>query len=116
MNKIEMLTAEADRRRQDFGASLRKLRRKLTPLGLVDEALRKLDPHAEAINATGRSLRRNPLPAVPLLLGLSWLVLNARKPGKPTRLKRRARSLITSQKKENHHEDDQKAQNGQGRP
>lgn len=116
MNRIETLEREADRARADFTASLRKLRRKLTPLGLADEALRKLDPHAEAVVATGRSLRRNPLPALSLLVGLGWLALNAREPEKPTKPKRKARSLIPSQKKENHHEDNRKTQNGQGRP
>jgi len=116
MNRIDALEAEADRRRQDFAASLRKLRRKLTPLGLADEALRKLDPQGQAVIAAGKSLRRNPLPVVPLLLGLSWLVLNARKTDKPAQIKRKSKSLIASQKKENHHEDDQKAQAGQSRP
>ncbi len=106
MNRIDALEAEADRRRQDFAASLRKLRVKLTPLGLADEALRKLDPQGQAVVAAGKSLRRNPLPAVPLLLGLSWLALNARKADKPLPVKRKSKSLIAPQKKENHHEDD----------
>ena len=106
MNRIDVLEAEADRRRQDFAASLRKLRQKLTPLGLADEALRKLDPHGQAVIAAGKSLRRNPLPAVPLLLGLSWLALNARKPDKALPVKRKSKSLIALQKKETHNEDD----------
>lgn len=111
MNQIETLEAEADRRREDFALSLRKLRRRLTPLGLADEAMRRLDPQGEALTAAGRSMRQNPLPAIPLLLGLSWLALNARQPPtKPAKLKRRARSLIASQKKDGHDEDDQKAQ------
>lgn len=99
MNRIDALEAEADRRRADFAASLRKLRLKLTPLGLADEALRKLDPQGQAVIAAGKSLRRNPLPVVPLLLGLSWLALNARKPD-TAQIKRKSKSLITSQKKE----------------
>lgn len=106
MTRIEMLEAEADRKREDFAASLRKLRHKLTPLGLADEALRRLDPHGDALTATGRSLRRNPLPAVPLLLGLSWLALNARRSARPLSLKRKQKTLIAPQKKENHHGDD----------
>jgi hypothetical protein len=44
MNHIDALEAEADRRRADFAASLSKLKRKLTPLGLADAGLHKLDP------------------------------------------------------------------------
>ncbi|MGE0240814.1 MAG: hypothetical protein AB7S59_19005, partial [Parvibaculaceae bacterium] len=80
MNRIDALEAEADRRRADFAKSLRKLRSKLTPLGLADEGLRRLDPHSQAVDAVGQSLRENPLPAIPLLLGLGWLVLNTRRP------------------------------------
>lgn len=101
MNRIDALEAEADRRRAAFADSLRRLKRKLTPLGLADEALRKLDPQVQAVDAVGQSLRRNPLPAVPLLLGLGWLVLNARqpsKPAKPRKLKRKSKSLIAAQK------------------
>lgn len=116
MNRIDALEVEADRRRADFAVSLRKLRLKLTPLGLADEALHKLDRQGQAVVAAGKSLRRNPLPLVPLLLGLSWLVLNARKPDKALPVKRKSKSLIASQKKENHHEDNQKAQAGQSRP
>lgn len=116
MNHIDALEAEADRRRADFAASVRKLRLKLTPLGLADEALRKLDPQGQAFAAAGKSLRRNPFPIVPLLLGLSWLVLNARRPDRPAQLKRKSKSLIASQRKENHHENDEKAQAGQSRP
>jgi hypothetical protein len=116
MNRIDALEAEADRRRADFAASLRKFRLKLTPLGLADEALRKLDPQGQAVMSTGKSLRRNPFPLVPLLLGLSWLVLNARKPDRALPARRKTKSLIASQKKENHHEDNQKAQAGQSRP
>jgi hypothetical protein len=116
MNRIDALEAEADRRRNDFVASLRKLKRKLTPLGLADEGLRQLDPQGQAVNAVGQSLRQNPLPAIPLLLGLGWLVLNVRKPVKPAKLKRgKGKSLIASQKKERHDEDDQKAQSKQDR-
>jgi hypothetical protein len=106
MNPIDVLEAEADRRRADFAASLRKVRRKLTPLGLADEALRQLDPGRQAVATAGRSLRRNPLPAIPLLLGLSWLALNARKPErpKPSRLNRKSRTLIATSKKEDHNE------------
>jgi hypothetical protein len=103
MNPIDVLEVEADRRRADFAASLRRLRLKLTPLGLADEGLRLIDPQAQAVDAVGQSLRKNPLPAIPLLLGLGWLVLNARQPTKPARprkLKRTRRSLITSQKTE----------------
>lgn len=101
MNRIDVLEAEADRRRAEFAKSLRMLRRKLTPLGLADEGLRRLDPQVQAVETVGRSLRKNPLPAIPLLLGLGWLVLNARqpsKPAKPRRLKRKSKSLIGSQK------------------
>ena len=102
MNRIDVLESEADRRRADFAASLRKLRQKLTPLGLADEGLRLIDPQAQAVDAVGQSLRKNPLPAIPLLLGLGWLVLNARqqpsKPARPRKLKRARRSLIASQK------------------
>lgn len=103
MTKLEELEAEADRRRQDFAHRLRKLKPRLTPLGLADEALRRLDPQAEAVAATGRALRRNPLPALPLLLGLGWLVLETRKPPKAVKaakLKRKQTTLITSQEKE----------------
>lgn len=103
MTKLAELEAEADRRRQDFGKSLRKFKPRLTPLGLADEALRRLDPQAEAIAATGRTLRRNPLPALPLLLGLGWLVLEARKPAKarkPVQVRRNEKPMITSQEKE----------------
>jgi hypothetical protein len=116
MNRIETLEAEADRRREDFAASLRKLRRKLTPLGIADEALRRLDPDGEVVTTAGRSLRRNPLPAIPLLLGLSWLALNAhRRSAKPLKLKRRAKSLITSQKKENHYGNHSETQSDEDR-
>jgi hypothetical protein len=116
MNRIDTLEAEADRRRADFVASLRKLKRKLTPLGLADASLHKLDPEVEALTAIGRSLRENPLPVVPLLIGLAWLAVNTRNPAKPVKLKRdKGRSLIPSQEKETHHEDDQKAQTKQGR-
>lgn len=101
MNRIDILEAEADRRRTEFAESLRKFRRKLTPLGLADEGLRKLDPQVQAVNAVGQSLRNNPLPAIPLLLGLGWLVLNARQPSKstkPRKLKRKSKSLIATQK------------------
>ncbi len=102
MNRIETLEAEADRRREDFAASLRKVRRKLTPLGLADEALRRLDPEARALTDAGRSLGLNPLPAIPLLLGLSWLVLNGRRPDRTRsqRIRRKPRTLIATQKKE----------------
>lgn len=116
MNRIDALEAEADRRRNDFIASLRKLKRKLTPLGLADAGLRKLDPEAEAVKAVSQSLSENPLPVVPLLLGLGWLALNARKPAKPARLARgKGRSLVASKKKERSYEDDQKAQDKQDR-
>jgi len=101
MNRIDMLEAEADRRRMEFAESLRKLRRKLTPLGLADEGLRKLDPQAQAVDAVGQSLRKNPMPAIPFLLGLGWLVLNMRqspKPAKPRKLKRKSKSLIATRK------------------
>lgn len=115
MNPIDTLEAEADRRRADFVASLRKLKRKLTPMGLADAGLHKLDPEAEALTAVGRSLRENPLPVVPLLIGLAWLAVNTRSPPKPAKLRRhKSRSLIPSQKKEKHDEDDQKAQDKQG--
>lgn len=102
MSRIEVLEAEADRRRADFAETLRKVRRKLTPLGLADEALRQLDPGRQAVASAGRTLRRNPLPAIPVLLGLSWLALNARQPerAKPKRLGRKSRALIATQKKE----------------
>ncbi len=103
MTKLAALEAEADRRRQAFARSLRKFKPRLTPLGLADEALRRLDPQAEAITATGRTLRRNPLPALPLLLGLGWLMLEARKPTKarkPVKVRRKEKPLITSQEKE----------------
>jgi hypothetical protein len=101
MNTIDTLEAEADRRRTELVASLRKLRRKLTPLGLADEGLRQLDPQGEALDAVGQSLRENPLPVIPLLLGLGWLVLNVRrpKPAKPRKLKRsKSKALVESQK------------------
>lgn len=103
MTRLDELEAEADRRRQDFAQSLRKFKPRLTPLGLADEALRRLDPQVQAVAATGRTLRRNPLPALPLLLGLGWLVLETRKPqkaAKTPKLKRRQKPLITSQEKE----------------
>lgn len=105
MTDLATLEAEANRRREEFAVSLRKLKPRLTPLGLADEALRRLDPQAKAVAATGRTLRRNPLPVIPLLLGLGWLMLEARKPvktAKPKRpkLKRKSKSLITSQEKE----------------
>jgi hypothetical protein len=53
---------------------------------------------------------------VPLVLGLSWLVLNARKSDRALPPRRKTKSLIASQKKENHHEDSQKAKAGQSRP
>jgi len=116
MNRIDSLEAEADRRRADFAASLRKLKTKLSPLGLADAGLHKLDPEAEALTAIGRSLRENPLPVVPLLLGLAWLAVNTRSPTRPAKLRRdKGTSLIPSQKKERHDEDDQKAQGKQGR-
>lgn len=102
MNKIEALEAEADRCRADFTKSLVRVRRKLTPLGLADEALRLIDPQKQAIAAAGQSVRRNPLPAISVLLGLSWLVLNARQPNgsKPKGIKRKPKSLIAAQTKE----------------
>jgi hypothetical protein len=116
MNQIDGLEAEADRRRADFVASLRRLKRKLTPLGLADAGLHALDPEGQAVTAVGQSLRQNPLPIVPLLLGLGWLALNARASAKPARLKRgKGRSLIASQKKERSDEDDQKTQSKQDR-
>jgi hypothetical protein len=116
MNRIDTLEADADRRRGDFVASLRKLKTKLSPLGLADAGLRKLDPETQALTAIGQSLRENPLPVVPLLLGLAWLAVNTRRPAKPAKLKRdKGRSLIPSQKKERHDEDDQKAQSKQDR-
>ena len=107
MNKIEALEAEADRRRADFTKSLVKVRRKLTPLGLADEALRRLDPQKQAIAAAGQSVRRNPLPAISVLLGLSWLVLNTRQPNgsKPKRVKRKPRSLIAAQTRKDDHDE-----------
>jgi hypothetical protein len=115
MSRIDAIEAEADRRRAAFAASLAKLRRKLTPLGLADEGLRRLDPQAHAVDVVGQSLRKNPLPAIPLLLGLGWLALNARRPSrpaKPGKLKRsRRKALVASQKKEPQDEnDDQKTQ------
>jgi hypothetical protein len=114
MDRTDALEAEADRRRADFAESLRKFRRKLTPLGLADEGLRRLDPQARAVNAVGQSIRDNPLPVIPLLLGLGWLVLNVRTPStatKPPMLRRtRRKSLIAQQKKDQHDEEtDQKA-------
>jgi hypothetical protein len=107
MNRIERLEAEADRRRQDLVASLRKFRTRFSALGLADEALHQLDPERDAIAAAGRALRRDPLPAIPVLLGLGWLALNTLYPPRP---KRRGRTLITSQKpkkeKDRRHEDD----------
>ena len=50
MDGINALEAEANRRRADFAESLRKLRRKLTPLALADEGLRRLDPQAQVWN------------------------------------------------------------------
>lgn len=103
MTKLDELEAEADRKRQDFASRLREFKPRLTPLGLADEALRRLDPQAEAVAATGRALRRNPLPAIPFLLGLVWLVLEARKTRKAVkapRIKRKQKPLITSQEKE----------------
>lgn len=104
MTDLAALEAEANRRREAFADSLRKIKPRLTPLGLADEALRRLDPQAQAVAATGRTLRRNPLPIVPLLLGLGWLMLEVRKPTKAARpkpkLKRKSRSLITSKEKE----------------
>jgi hypothetical protein len=99
MNTIEALEAEADRRRADFTKSLGQVRRKLTPLGLADEALRLIDPQKQVIAAAGQSVRRNPLPAISVLLGLSWLVLNTRQPNgpKPKRIKRKPKSLIAAQ-------------------
>lgn len=116
MNPIDTLEAEADRRRTDFVTSLRQLKHKLSPLGLADAGLRKLDPQAQALSAIGQSLRENPLPVVPLLLGVAWLAVNARSPAKPAKLKRsKGRSLLPSQKKETHNENDQKAQSKQNR-
>jgi hypothetical protein len=109
MNRIDALEAEADRRRADFAASLRKLKRKLTPLGLADAGLRKLDPQARAVETVGRSLRENPLPAVPFFLGLGWLALNVRKPKRRAQAKlprSKGKSLIA--RKGMTHEDDQK--------
>lgn len=108
MNRIEMLEEEADRRRADFARSLSQVKRKLTPMGLADEALRRLDPHGEALVNTGKSLARNPLPAIPVLLGLSWLALNARKKEKarPARARakvngrRKPKSLAATSRKE----------------
>jgi hypothetical protein len=105
MTDLATLEAEANRRREEFADSLRKFKPRLTPLGLADEALRRLDPQAQAVAATGRTLRRNPLPVIPLLLGLGWLMLEARKPAKAAKpkrpkLKRKQKPLITSQEKE----------------
>lgn len=105
MTDLAALEAEANRRREAFADSLRKFKPRLTPLGLADEALRRLDPQAQAVAATGRTLRRNPLPVVPLLLGLGWLMLELRKPAqapkpKRPRLKRKSRSQITSKERE----------------
>ena len=120
MNHTDRLEAEADRRRADFAASLRKLKRKLTPLGLADAGLSKLDPQARAVEAVGRSLRENPLPAMPLLLGLGWLVLNARKPRRPARAKlsRTAgqKKLSLHRKERVIHEDEAKTQSDQVQP
>lgn len=116
MNRIETLEAEADRRRAEFVTSLRRLKTKLSPLGLADAGLRQLDPEAQALTAIGQSLRENPLPIAPLLLGIAWLAVNARSPAKPTKIKRaKGRSLIPTQKKERHDEDEQKAQSKQNR-
>lgn len=105
MTSLAELEAEADRKRQDFAMSLRKFKPRLTPLGLADEALRRFDPQVDAVAATGRALRRNPLPAIPVLLGLGWLMLEARKPVTPPKPKsvksrRKQPPLIPSQEKE----------------
>src|SRR5262245_19708629 len=111
MNRIDTLEAEADRRRADFVTSLRKLKRKLTPLGLADAGLRKLDPERQAMTAVGQSLRENPLPVAPLPIGLDCAATIERGPDRPAKLKRgKGRSIIASQKKERGDEDDQKAQ------
>lgn len=105
MTSLAELEAEADLRRQEFAMSLRKFKPRLTPLGLADEALRRLDPEAQAVAATSRALRRNPLPAIPVILGLGWLMLETRKPATPPKPKsvkgrRKQPPLIPSQEKE----------------
>lgn len=103
MTEFAALEAEADRRRQALAGSLRKFKPRLTPLGLADEALRRLDPQAKAVAVTGRTLWRNPLPALALLFGLGWLVLEARRPvktRKTVKVRRKEKPLITSQEKE----------------
>lgn len=103
MNRIDALEAEADRRRAAFAMSLKRLKGKLTPLGLADEGLRRLDPQRQAVNAVGQSIKENPLPLMPLLLGFGWLALNLRKPkpAKPAKLRRSAkRKSLTRSRKE----------------
>lgn len=76
---IADLEREADRCKQQLETRVEQVRRRLTPQGIADDALRALAlPGRTATDALLDTARRNPLLLLGLAAGVGWLILNAR--------------------------------------
>jgi ElaB/YqjD/DUF883 family membrane-anchored ribosome-binding protein len=99
MATIEELEHEADRRKLRFEARLDEVKRRLTPSGIADEALRAIDSSGKTASvAAVDTARRNPLLALGLAAGAGWLLLGARQSA--LRASRRARTNSHKKMKE----------------
>ena len=99
MATIEELEHEADRRKSRFEARLDEVKRRLTPSGIADEALRAIDISGRSASvAAADTARRNPLLALGLAAGAGWLLLGARQSA--LRASRRARTNPQKKMKE----------------
>jgi predicted NBD/HSP70 family sugar kinase len=91
MKSIEELEREADRRKAELDAKVDRIRERLMPQNIAEEALRSFaTPANAATDAVLETAKRSPLLVLTLAAGAGWLLLNARK--NPVRKPRRARS------------------------
>ena len=73
----ERLEREAEQARDELAASLDRLRLRLTPGQMVDEAVRYLrgTPVADFSRDLGREVREHPLPLLVIFTGITWAIV-----------------------------------------
>ena len=99
MAKLDSLEREADRCKAQFEARLEQVKKRLSPAGIAEEAVKALDlPRRAATAAAMNSVRRNPLLALGVAAGAGWLLLGARQSA--VRTPRRARTSKQKRMKE----------------
>lgn len=73
MKSVAELEREADRRKAQFETKVEAIKRRLTPQGLADEALRAISsPRTTGRDAVADTAKRNPLLILALAAGAGW--------------------------------------------